>query len=378
MSAPVERIREAVQVAQGVQSIDGRALLADPATTSDPAVVRLRGRLQRRRHRATLRHQHRAARRRERAEDHSAEMADRGQRALRARQVSTSPARRAANLQRLQVAVILVAVPVIVALGSASTTAVHAFMTEYASASARVAWAVEPGIITLVSGIIIVRSLMRIYGAVPPASLAWIERGALASSVVMCGLGSGPGAVVAPIGVAVVALAVERILTGIAEADLDGGAHTGNPGAHTVTEEERGRVRAEATAEGDAAIAQLAEWRERGSAIIARERTRTQSMAAAAGGATRALLEGARTRDEQEVRAEGRTPEPVRAEADDEPVEREIPVAEAKRLEGLATRARIRAHTAAHPAHTAEEIARAVGVSASTVRRHLNKMRAAA
>jgi len=374
VSAPVERIRDAVQVAQGIQAIDGRELLADPTTTSDPAVARLRERLLRRRQRATLRHRHRAQRRKERAEDFDAEMADRGKRALRARQVATSPARRAANLQRLQVAVILVAIPVIVALGSASTTAVHAFMTMYASASARVAWAVEPGIITLVSGIIIVRALMRINGAVPPASLAWIERGALASSVVMCGLGSGPGAVVAPIGVAVVALAVERILTGIADADLD--EHTQTPGAHTGTEEERARVRAEEEAEGDAAIAQLTEWRERGSAIIARERTRTQSMAAAAGGATRALVAGVRTRSDQEELGGACTPEPVRAEATSEVPGREIPVVEAKRLEGERTRGRIRAHVSAHPAHTAEQIASAVGVSASTVRRHLNKMRA--
>jgi hypothetical protein len=220
VSGPVERIRAAVEVAQEIQGIDGRELLADPVTTPDPAVARMRDRLQRRRQRSTLRHQHRAARRRERAADFDAEMGDRGKRALRARQLATSPARRAANLQRLQAAVVAVALPVIIALGSASTSAVHAFMVTYAAASATVAWAVEPGIITLVSGIIIVRALMRINGAVPPPTLAWIERGALASSVVMCAFGSGPGAVVAPVGVAVVALAVERIITGIAAADL--------------------------------------------------------------------------------------------------------------------------------------------------------------
>ncbi|WP_435111998.1 winged helix-turn-helix transcriptional regulator [Nocardiopsis synnemataformans] len=222
MTAPVERIRAAVEVAQDIQGISGRELLEDPTTTPDPAVAGLRGRLQRRRQRATLRHRHRAARRRERAVDFDAEMVDRGKRALRARQVATSPARRAANLQRLQTAVVIVALPVIIALGSASTSAVHAFMVTYAAASAAVAWAVEPGIITLVSGIIIVRALMRINGATPPGTLAWIERGALASSVVMCAVGSGPGAIVAPVGVAVVALAVERIITGIAAADLGG------------------------------------------------------------------------------------------------------------------------------------------------------------
>ncbi|WP_435107764.1 winged helix-turn-helix domain-containing protein [Nocardiopsis synnemataformans] len=220
------RVQAAVQVAQDIQAIDGRELLADPATTSDPAVVRMRDRLQRRRQRATLRHQHRAARRRERAADHDAETADRGRRALRARQLATSPARRAAALQHLQTTVILVALPVIVLLGSASTAGVHAFMVTYAAASAAVAWAVEPGIITLVSGIIITRALMRRYGAPVPPALAWIERGALAASVVMCLLGSGPGAIVAPIGAAVVALAVERITDGIAAADLGGTEET--------------------------------------------------------------------------------------------------------------------------------------------------------
>jgi hypothetical protein len=216
----VAKIRDAVRVAQGVQGIEGRELLTDPETTPVAAVSGLRERLLTRRQRASLRHRHRAARRAEKAVDFDAALDDRGHRELRKRQLATSPARKAANLARIQTAVITVAVPVIIALGAASTTAVHAFMTKYAAASAAVSWAMEPAVITLVSGVIVVRALMLRNGAVLPPLVTWIERGALATSVVMCLLGAGWGAIVAPLGVALVAITVERIIAGIADADV--------------------------------------------------------------------------------------------------------------------------------------------------------------
>lgn len=51
------------------------------------------------------------------------------------------------------------------------------------------------------------------------------------------------------------------------------------------------------------------------------------------------------------------------------------PAARARRARGERTRARIVAHTAEHPEHDAEQIAAAIGVHASTVRRHLAAMR---
>lgn len=377
---PVTQTRDAVKTAQDIQAIDGRELLANASTTPDPKVAQLRTKLQRRRQRATLRHQHRAARRRERGEEHAAEMIDRGDRALRSREVATSSARKAANLERLQTAVIVIALPVIIALGAASTSAVHAFMTKYASASAGVAWGVEPAIIALVSGLIIIRALMRRNGAPVPAALAWIERGALAASVVMCFLGSGPGAVVAPLGVALVAVAVERVTEGIADADLgehtQTGEHTVRAHEHTGDGQERGRAREQAEAEGDAAVAQLDEWRGRDRALVARERMRAEAIAAAAGGAPRALPYSSRTRPDQGSARPVRTPEPVRTCDGGESSERVIAAAEVKRLEGERTRSRIAAHMDAHPEHTAEQIAEHVGVSASTVRRHKREMRA--
>jgi hypothetical protein len=415
-TTPVARIRDAVRTAQDIQEIDGRELLADPGTTPDPAVAGLRDRLQRRRQRATLRHQHRAQRRRERAADFDAEMADRGRRALRTRQVATSPARKAANLARLQTAVITVALPVIVALGAASTAGVHAFMVTYASASASVAWAAEPAIIALVSGVIITRALMRRNGATAPASLAWIERGALAASVLMCWIGSGPGAVVAPIGAAVVALAVERITDGIADANLDateadpaehqdtvpataapaprwesrpgsrvrvriGGVHidgTPGPDGRQVLPVEcaaRAHARAEALAEGARAVASIQEWKSRDWAAAARTRMRNEAVAAAAGGAPRALPRAVRIDSDQRASRPVRTSESVRAHDGGEATERVIPAAEARRLEGEATRQRIVAHIEAHPDARPAEIAEALRVHPSTVSRHLKVLR---
>ncbi|MFL1431155.1 MULTISPECIES: hypothetical protein [unclassified Nocardiopsis] len=219
-AAPVARVRDAVKVAQGIQAIADRELLVDPETAPDPHVSRLRDRLLRRRQRASLRHRHRTARRAEKAVDFDAAMDDKGHRELRKRQLATSPARKAANLAKIQTAVIGVAVPAVIGFGAASTAGVHAFMTEYAAASAAAAWGYEPAVITLVSGVIIVRALLLRNGAVLPPVVTWIERGALASSVIMCLIGSGVGAIFAPLGVALVSVVVERILAAIADADV--------------------------------------------------------------------------------------------------------------------------------------------------------------
>ncbi|MFL1446310.1 hypothetical protein, partial [Nocardiopsis protaetiae] len=138
-AAPVARVRDAVKVAQGIQAIADRELLVDPETAPDPHVSRLRDRLLRRRQRASLRHRHRTARRAEKAVDFDAAMDDKGHRELRKRQLATSPARKAANLAKIQTAVIGVAVPAVIGFGAASTAGVHAFMTEYAAASAAAA-----------------------------------------------------------------------------------------------------------------------------------------------------------------------------------------------------------------------------------------------
>ena len=232
----------------------------------------------------------------------------------------------------------------------------------------------------------------------------------------MCWLGAGPGAVVAPIGAAVVALTVERVTDGIAAANLgedkpdpvapapgheaeeapaapywverahgvrvrvggerpDGYVH---PGARTllpVVCAQRAQEQARVLAEGQAAVAQLEAWRDRERAASTRTRMRTDALAAAAGGTARALPYSSRTRADLGSARPVRTPELAHTDDGGEASERLIGAAEAKRMEGLATRERVREHMDAHPAHTAEQIAEHVGVTASTVRRHQRAMR---
>lgn len=145
-----------------------------------------------------------------------------------------------------------------------------------------------------------------------------------------------------------------------------------DPGTRTLLPVEcaqRAQERARVLAEGQAAVAQLEDWRAREHAAGVRTRMRADALTAAAGGAPRALPRAARPRTDQG----SARPEPTRVDDGGESTERVIPAAEARRLEGERTRARIVAHTNAHPAHTAAH----VGVTASTVRRHLRAMREA-
>lgn len=153
---------------------------------------------------------------------------------------------------------------------------------------------------------------------------------------------------------------------------LDPGTRTLLPIMCAVRAQERARV----LAEGQAALAQIEDWRSRDRAAHTRTRMHTESLAAAAGGAPRALPYSSRTRPEQVSARVAQTPGPVRADDGGEASERVIAAADAKRLEGLATRQRIVAHMDAHPEHNAEQIAEHVGVTASTVRRHQRAMRA--
>lgn len=152
-----------------------------------------------------------------------------------------------------------------------------------------------------------------------------------------------------------------------------------SPGARTLIPvmcAQRAQEQARVLAEGAAALAQLEDWRSREHASGARSRMRADALAAASGGAPRALPYSSRTRGDLGFAHPPRAQGPARAVDGGESSERVIGAAEAKRLEGLATRERITAHTAKHPTHTAEQIAEHVGVSASTVRRHLRTMRA--
>ncbi|WP_431889528.1 DUF2637 domain-containing protein [Nocardiopsis alba] len=146
---------------------------------------------------------------------------------------------------------------------------------------------------------------------------------------------------------------------------------------------EYARERARVHAEGAEAMARIEEWRAREEAARTRTRIHARSAVAAARPArTRPVS----ARVEQDVHAEkGAHTEPaqeeipgVRAEDVDESARERGGAVHAKRRQGQATRARVREYLDAHPEHSAEEIAEHVGVTASTVRRHLSALRATA
>ncbi|KOX10230.1 winged helix-turn-helix domain-containing protein [Nocardiopsis sp. NRRL B-16309] len=412
----VQRIRDAVRVAEGIQEIDGRDLLASADTNPAPAVSGLRERLATRRQRASLRYRHRAAHRAERADDFDQAMDERGHRELRKRQLATSPARKAANLARIQTAVILVAVPVIIALGAASTTAVHAFMVKYASASAAVAWGVEPAVIALVSGVIVVRALMLRNGAVLPPLVTWIERLALGTSVLMCLLGSGWGAIVAPLGVALVAITVERIIAGIADADVGDLPEVAptRKGTHVVGTPQRPSARRWERL-GDGRRRRVGGPRFEGW-VPPPDNPLVLPIVATDDGGDQGVTDGPDDDPEPawvgEIEAFANRPEPpdsgigARTEgpsdtptgdatgaasvtggdkgtdlptnvSDDggEATERVVSAAEAKRIEGEENRRRISDYLVRHPGASATEIAEAVGLTERTVKRHRKTLR---
>jgi DNA-binding CsgD family transcriptional regulator len=135
------------------------------------------------------------------------------------------------------------------------------------------------------------------------------------------------------------------------------------------------RARAAVLAEGARAVAQIEDWRAREQASATRTRMRAEALATAAGGTRRALPAREHIVPEQESDRPVRVPERERAHDGEVPPGRVLPAVEARRRAGLATRERIAAHIAAHPGHTAEQIAVGVGVHVTTVRRHLRDMR---
>lgn len=136
----------------------------------------------------------------------------------------------------------------------------------------------------------------------------------------------------------------------------------------------RAQTRARVLAQGDAEVAKLEEWRAREHAAAVRTRMRAQSLAAAAGGAPRALPRADRTRADQQFARGEHTSTTEHTGTGERSAERAPEAAAVRRRQGQQTRERIAAHIAAHSTHTAEQIAEQVGVHVTTVRRHLRAM----
>lgn len=147
---------------------------------------------------------------------------------------------------------------------------------------------------------------------------------------------------------------------------------------------ERARARAQAVAEGADAIEQLEAWRAREDAARTRKRIHARSAVAAARPArTRPVSarveQGVRaSKGAQKADAQEEIPEARAKDADESAREHTGGAVHAKKRQGAQTRARVREYLDAHPEHSAEEIAEHVGVTASTVRRHLSALRATA
>lgn len=426
-------------------------------------IVELRKRLEQREAMASVQSTYRKRRADRRARDRQAHIRRRaalsGELARTRSEVDQSGEARAQRVTGTRTLALCLLLPVMIAFGAWSAAGVQAGMVAMLgldpdSAAAAMAWAVEPALLGIVAGVILIRARLQSAGGDLDERATKVEFGALAISIVLNMAGHWPtevtgsavaalaGHALGPIGAAGAAYLIAVVQDGVRDADpwiLADGSRApslaeSSPGS--VDEDQRdaedqaereprdvviapgvrvrvGGARADGyvvpsansiilpiecaqraqesvrvLAEGQAALAQLEDWRARDRASTARTRMHTEASVAATGGAPRALPYSSRTRPDQHANTPAHTKVP-RARTASEPV-RVQPTAErtdvvterlpgatlAKKQQGARTRERIAAHTAAHPAHTPDQIAAHVGVSASTVRRHQADMRA--
>lgn len=292
--------------------------------------------------------------------------------------------------------------PVMIAFGAWSAAGVQAGMVamlglDPASPAAAMAWAVEPALLGIVAGVILIRARLQSAGGDLDERATKVEFGALAISIILNMAGHWPpelsGAAVAalaghalgPIGAAGAAYLIAVVQDGVRDADpwtlADGTRAPSLASAPEVeegdSEEDEGRAqeRLRLLAKGEEAVAAIAEWQARDRAQETRTRMRAQSMAAAAGGAPRALPTSVRAHADQGFAHSERVPA-AREHTPTDMITERVDGAAARRAQGAVTRAAIVEHASRHPEHTAEQIAAHVGVHPSTVRRHQATMRA--
>ncbi|WP_435109371.1 hypothetical protein [Nocardiopsis synnemataformans] len=301
-----------------------------------------------------------------------------------------------------------------------------------ASPAAAMAWAVEPALLGTVAGIIVIRARLQSAGGDLDERAKTVEVGALTISIVLNMAGHWPdvwsgsavaalaGHALGPIGAAGAAYMLAVVQDGVAAADpwkLPDGTHAPSirdtapaaedqeherpvPAArweqladgrrvrvggervtgwvpaegrhlHPVECAERARERARVLAEGARAVAALKDWQGRDRAASKHARMRSEALATAAGGRTRALP----AREHTAPGLGNARRDQVTARVDPAPAKRALPAAEARRKQGAGTRERVREHIAEHPGHTAEQIAERIGMHVTTVRRHLRAIR---
>ena len=214
--------------------------------TTDNA--RLRERLQRREERARVRAEAHALRNARRARQRVSRIRQRallaGEAARTRHAVDQSGEARALRLARTRTVALAALLPVLCAFGFWSAAGVQAGMVtllslEPDSAAAAAAWLVEPALIGVVAGVILIRARLRSVGGDLDERASRIEWGALSLSILLNCVGHWPnsldatafaalaGHALGPIGAAGTAYLISVVQDGIASADpwhLDGGS----------------------------------------------------------------------------------------------------------------------------------------------------------
>ncbi|MFE9642343.1 helix-turn-helix domain-containing protein [Nocardiopsis alba] len=361
-------------------------------------------------------------------------------------EVAQSGEARAQRLAGTRTLAVCLLLPVMIAFGAWSAAGVQAGMVSMLgldpdSPAAAMAWAVEPALLGIVAGVILIRARLQSVGGDLDERASRVEFGALGMSIVLNMAGHWPseftwsataalaGHALGPIGAAGAAYLIAVVQDSVHHADPwtlpDGTRAPSLAGNSDVVEDdgqgdevaeepaprwetvrqgvrvrvggvrvvgyvdpegrellpvecaERARARAQVATEGADAIEQLEAWRAREDAARTRKRIHARSAVAAARPARKRPVSA---RVEQGVRTEADAQEEipgVRAKDVDESARERGGAVHAKKRQGQVTRARILAHLEAHPEHTAEDVAAEIHVHPSTVRRHLSALRTA-
>lgn len=333
-------------------------------------IVELRKRLERAEAKASVQSTYRRRRADRRARDRQASIRRRaalaGEMARTRAEVAQSGEARAQRITGTRTLALALLLPVMVAFGAWSAAGVQAGMVamlglDPESSAAAMAWAVEPALLGIVAGVILIRAQLQASGGDLDKRASYVEFGALSMSIVLNMAGHWPselsgsavaalaGHALGPIGAAGAAYLIAVVQDGVRDADpwtladgsrapslaesapadddqeheheeqgarevsiapgvsmIVGGARVDGyvgPIASSIVLPiecaQRARERARVLAEGAAAVASIEAWQARDRAQETRTRMRAQAMSAASGGTPRALPERTRARPDQ-------------------------------------------------------------------------------
>lgn len=337
----------------------------------------LRQRLARREDRARVRAEARARRRERRARQavdrlrQRAELA--GERARLRHLIAQSGEARAMRVERTGRMALAVLLPVLLGFGAWSAAGVQAGMVallnlQKGTAAAWAAWLVEPALIGIVAGVILIRARLRSAGGDLDMRATRIEFAALAASILLNAAGHWPeqwtgGAVCAlagyslgPLGAAATAYLISVVQDGVAAADP---WHDNGRPVPSLADLTPDPAAPDQVAPDPAAVPP----------------TDPDPFDGPCGYDLWPLMPHADTGGQIDGDQGGRPTADSGQTGDDPPGDRPVirdtrPATAARRAGGQSTRDRVAAYLAAHPDATARQIAGALGISESTAKRH--------